>query len=117
MSFIPVKSDTCKGALPPPTAAANPAGGPTAPRPEVAANLAGGPAACVLMPLCKARTGKKVKVACVHGGRGLCARMAALGIYPGVEMHLVCNGCVRVNGGVLSLGKDISGKIIVTPSV
>lgn len=71
---------------------------------------------CALMPLCKAKTGKRVRVACVHGERGLCARMAALGIYPGVEMHLLCSGCVRVNGGTLSLGKDISDKILVTPS-
>ncbi|MDR3568299.1 MAG: FeoA family protein [Syntrophobacteraceae bacterium] len=71
---------------------------------------------CVAMPLCKAKTGKRVTVACVHGERGLCARMAALGIYPGAEMHLLCSGCVRVNGGVLSLGEDISDKILVTPS-
>jgi len=71
---------------------------------------------CVMMPLCKAGAGEKVKVACIHGERGLCARMAALGIYPGVEMHLLCTGRVRVNGGVLSLGKDISDKILVTPS-
>lgn len=71
---------------------------------------------CIMMPLCEAEAGKNVKVACVNGGRGLCARMAALGIYPGVEMRLICGGCVRVNGGgVLSLGKDISGKILVTP--
>jgi ferrous iron transport protein A len=71
---------------------------------------------CVLLSLCKAESGSKVKVACVHGERGLCARMAALGIYPGVEMHLLCSGCVRVNGGVLSLGKDISDKIVVIPA-
>jgi ferrous iron transport protein A len=71
---------------------------------------------CRAMPLCQAKTGKRVKVTCVHGERGLCARMAALGIYPGVEMHLLCSGCVRVNGGILSLGKDISDKILVTPS-
>jgi ferrous iron transport protein A len=70
-----------------------------------------------LIPLCKAEAGKKLKVACVDGGRGLCSRMAALGIYPGVEMHLLCSGCVRVNGGVLSLGKDVSDRILVTPSV
>jgi ferrous iron transport protein A len=74
------------------------------------------------MPLCDAKTGGKVKVACVDGGRSLCARMAALGIYPGVEMQLLCTGCgypclVRVNGGTLSLGKGISDKILVTPSV
>jgi ferrous iron transport protein A len=71
---------------------------------------------CVLMPLRKAASGKNVKVACVHGERRLCARMAALGIYPGVEMHLLCSGCVRVNGAVLSLGKDVSDKILVVPS-
>ncbi|MHC1729720.1 MAG: ferrous iron transport protein A [Syntrophobacteraceae bacterium] len=71
---------------------------------------------CGRMPLCKAKAGKKVRVACVEGERSLCARMAALGIYPGVEMQLLCSGCVRVNGGTLSLGKEISDKILVTPS-
>ncbi len=71
---------------------------------------------CDLMPLCKAKCGKKVKVACVMAERGLCARMAALGIYPGAEMELLCKGCVRVNGGTLSLGKEISDKILVTAS-
>jgi ferrous iron transport protein A len=71
---------------------------------------------CSLLPLCKAESGKRVKVACVHGERRLCARMAALGIYPGVEMMPLCSGCVRVNGGTLSLGKDISNKIFVTLS-
>lgn len=73
------------------------------------------------VPLCDAKTGGKVKVACVDGGRSLCARMAALGIYPGVEMQLLCSGCncpclVRVHGGTLSLGKGVSDKILVTPS-
>jgi ferrous iron transport protein A len=72
-------------------------------------------------PLCRVKSGCKVKVACVEGGRKLCARMAALGIYPGVEMQLLCNGCgfpcmVRINGGTLSLGDGISEKIFVTPS-
>ncbi len=71
---------------------------------------------CTLLPLCNAESGKRVKVACVNGERGLCARMAALGIYPGVEMMMLCSGCVRVNGGTLSLGVDISNKILVTLS-
>ncbi len=71
---------------------------------------------CSLMPLCNAKKGNRVKVACVRGERGLCARMAALGIYPGAEMHLLCSGCVRVNGGILSLGEEISENILVTPS-
>jgi ferrous iron transport protein A len=72
---------------------------------------------CAMMPLCKAGFGKKVKVACVNGERRLCARMAALGIYPGVELELLCSGCVRVKGGTFSLGEEISGRIYVTPSV
>ncbi len=71
---------------------------------------------CPRMPLCEAECGKKVKVACIMAERGLCARMAALGIYPGAEMELLCRGCVRVNGGTLSLGEDISEKILVIPS-
>lgn len=72
-------------------------------------------------PLCDLKSGGKVRVACIQGGRSLCARMAALGIYPGVEMQLLCSGCgcpclVRVNGGTLSLGAGISDKILVTPS-
>lgn len=72
------------------------------------------------VPLCYAKAGTRVKVACVKGDRRLCARMAALGIYPGVEVQLLCRGCgfpclVRVNGGTLSLGDDISGRIFVTP--
>ncbi len=73
------------------------------------------------VPLCDLKDGCKVRVACIEGGRALCARMAALGIYPGAEMHLLCNGCghpclVRVNGGTVSIGQGISEKIMVTPS-
>ena len=73
------------------------------------------------VPLCLAKAGGKVKVACIKGDRGLCARMAALGIYPGAEMQLLCRGCgcpclVRINGGTLSLGEGVSDKILVTPA-
>jgi ferrous iron transport protein A len=45
--------------------------------------------------------------------------MAAMGIYPGVEIELLCGGCgcpclVRVHGGTLSLGAGVSEKILVT---
>jgi ferrous iron transport protein A len=48
--------------------------------------------------------------------------MAALGIYPGAELELLCAGCdspclVRVRGGTLSLGKGVSDKILVTPTL
>ena len=74
------------------------------------------------MPLCKAQAGKLLKVKGITGERHLCARMAAMGIYPGVEMELVCNGCgspcvIRVHGGTLSLGSAISESILVESTI
>lgn len=74
------------------------------------------------LPLCKAKAGSRFKVSGIRGGRQLCARMAALGIYPGVEMELLCEGCgspcvVRVHGGTLSLGAGVSEKIFVTSTL
>ena len=73
---------------------------------------------CDRTPLCHAKAGKKVKVACVEGGRKLCSRMASMGIYPGAEVEIVCGGCgcpclVRVSGATVSLGAGISDKIFV----
>lgn len=70
------------------------------------------------LPLSSAPAGKRVKVCGVTGGRNLCGRMAAMGIYPGVEVELLCGGCgcpcmVKVNGGTLSLGAGVSQKILV----
>lgn len=71
------------------------------------------------LALCNAKAGKRFKVSGIRGGRQLCARMASMGIYPGVEMELLCEGCgspclVRVHGGTLSLGSGVSEKIMVT---
>lgn len=70
------------------------------------------------LPLSEAQTGKLLKVTSIKGGRGLCARMAALGIYPGVEMEVVCSGCgspclVRIQGGTVSLGSGVAQNILV----
>ncbi|WP_170920256.1 FeoA family protein [Desulfacinum hydrothermale] len=72
-----------------------------------------------LIPLSHARSGSRLKVRRIDGGRRLCARMAALGIYPGAELELVCAGCdcpclVKVHGSTLSLGAGISRKILVS---
>jgi len=69
----------------------------------------------------QANPGCRFRVARISGGRHLCARMAAMGIYPGSELELLCAGCdspcvVRVKGGTLSLGKGISENILVVPS-
>ncbi len=75
--------------------------------------------AASVTPLSSARSGGRVKVKCIQGGRNLCARMAALGIYPGSEIDLVCSGCgcpclVRVHGCTVSLGAGVSEKILVS---
>lgn len=61
----------------------------------------------------------KVKVCKVTGDRKICARMASLGLYPGVEADVVCaqrgSQCVvKVNGGTISLDSSISDNIYVT---
>ncbi|HBZ54358.1 MAG TPA: hypothetical protein DEO88_03045 [Syntrophobacteraceae bacterium] len=70
----------------------------------------------------EAHPGCRFRVERISGGRHLCARMAAMGIYPGSELELLCSGCdspcvVRVKGGTLSLGKGVSENILVVPSV
>lgn len=74
------------------------------------------------LPLSGVTPGQRCKVAGIEGGRRLCARMAAMGIYPGVEMEVVCAGCncpclVRVHGCTLSLGSGLSNKILVTSAL
>lgn len=71
-----------------------------------------------LLPLADARPGHPVEVKAIEGGRKLCARMAALGIYPGVVLEPLCSSCgapclVKVRGATLSLGIGISRKIMV----
>ncbi len=71
-----------------------------------------------IVPLSKkSRTGK-IKVCKVTGNRKICARMASMGLYPGVEADIICseNGsqCVlKVNGGTISLDSDVSANIYV----
>lgn len=70
-------------------------------------------------PLSAAPMGKRFRIAGIKGGRRLCARMAAMGVYPGAEMELLCAGCgspclIKVRGGTLSLGAGVSDKILVT---
>jgi Fe2+ transport system protein FeoA len=62
---------------------------------------------------------RKVKVCKVTGDRKVCARIATLGLYPGVEADVICtqngNQCVvKVNGGTISLDSNISENIYVT---
>lgn len=70
-------------------------------------------------PLSKrARTGR-VKVCKVTGDRKICARMASMGLYPGVEADVICSETgsqclLKVNGGTISLDSDVSDNIYVS---
>ncbi len=73
----------------------------------------------LILPLSKrARTGR-VKVCKVTGDRKICARMASMGLYPGVEADVICSETgsqclLKVNGGTISLDSDVSDNIFVT---
>jgi Fe2+ transport system protein FeoA len=60
-----------------------------------------------------------VKVCKVTGDRKICARMASMGLYPGVEADIICSESgsqclLKINGGTISLDSDVSDNIFVT---
>lgn len=66
----------------------------------------------------KGETGR-VKICKVTGDRRICSRIAAMGVYPGIEADVICPGrgsrCIlKVNGGTISLDADVSENILVT---
>ena len=70
-------------------------------------------------PLAQAGCGRRLRVCRIGGGRGICARMASLGIFPGQEVELVCaadeSRClVRLNGSTVSLGDGAAENILVS---
>ncbi|MBW1635975.1 MAG: ferrous iron transport protein A [Deltaproteobacteria bacterium] len=61
----------------------------------------------------------RVRVCKVNGDRKVCAKMASMGLYPGVEADIICaennSQClVKVNGGTISLDPATSENILVT---
>ncbi|MFH2002735.1 MAG: FeoA family protein [Planctomycetota bacterium] len=70
------------------------------------------------MPLSMAGTGQKVRILAIHAGRGLKARLAEMGLTPGVEIEVVSNGfhgpfIVAVKESRLMLGHGMAHKIEV----
>ena len=66
----------------------------------------------------KGQTGR-IKICKVTGDRIVCGRIAAMGVYPGVEADIICSGrgsqCIlKLNGGTVSLDADVSENILVT---
>lgn len=66
----------------------------------------------------KGRAGR-IRICKVTGDRRLCARMASMGVYPGIEAEVICpeNGsqCIlKIEGGTISLDHSVSDNILVT---
>jgi ferrous iron transport protein A len=71
-----------------------------------------------LSHLCRAG---KVKICKLTGDRSLCARMAAMGLYPGTEAELLCpensSQCIlKIHGGTICLDRAFSENILVSGS-
>lgn len=70
-------------------------------------------------PLSRNVQNGRIKICKITGDRVVCGRIAAMGVYPGVEADILCSGmgsqCIlKVNGGTISLDADVSENIIVT---
>lgn len=70
-------------------------------------------------PLSKTDQAGRIRICQVTGDRKLCARMASMGVYPGIEAELICpeNGshCIlKIQGGTISLDRSVSENILVS---
>lgn len=70
------------------------------------------------MPLAMVKAGQCVHLVAVDAGRGLQARLADMGLVPGVEIEVVSNALhgpfiVAVKGCRMVLGHEITQKIMV----
>ncbi len=69
-------------------------------------------------PLSEIRAGKKAVVRKINGGKGIVARMAAMGVVPGTELEVVRNPghgplIIRVKDSFLALGRMEATKVLV----
>ncbi len=70
------------------------------------------------MPLTMIETGKRVRIVGIEGGRRLQARLAQMGLIPGVEIDVINNTyhgpfIVGVKGSRVVLGRGMALKVIV----
>ena len=73
-----------------------------------------------MLPLGWCRTGERVKVVDVTGGRGVKMRLEAIGIVPGAGLEVIKGPpgpvLVKVNGGTrVMLGRGEAMKVLVEP--
>ncbi|WP_417908799.1 FeoA family protein [Candidatus Electronema sp. PJ] len=67
---------------------------------------------------------RRVRVCRISGDRGICGRMATLGVLPGTVLEPLCSResrrrqhcMVRLNGSTLSLDEPIASNIFVEPA-
>jgi ferrous iron transport protein A len=72
-----------------------------------------------MMPLAMVNPGSRVKLVSVNGGRGISARLAAMGLLPGVEVEVVSKDpggpfILEVKGSRLVIGRGMALKIVVS---
>ncbi len=70
------------------------------------------------MPLAMVESGRRVRLLAVKAGRGLQARLAAMGLVPGVEIEVIQNLAhgpfvIAVKGSRVMLGHGMAHKIVV----
>ena len=71
------------------------------------------------MPLTIVQAGRRVRFVAVEGGCGIEGRLAAMGLFPGVEIDVLTNSLngpflVAVNGTTrIALGRGMAGRIRV----
>jgi len=63
----------------------------------------------------------KVRLLKIEAGQGLKARLAAMGLFPGVQFRIINNGhpgplVIDLKGARIVLGRGMAGKIAVKPS-
>ncbi|SFM84105.1 FeoA family protein [Thermodesulforhabdus norvegica] len=71
-----------------------------------------------VIPLSETKPGDQVRLVRLDGGRLMCARLAHMGLYPGVQVTVVSGGrgapvIVRKGHSTISIGRGMSRKILV----
>jgi len=65
-------------------------------------------------------SGNKVRLVTIEAGRGLCNRLASMGLVSDVEITVVSNShpgpfVINVKGSKVMLGRGMANKIMVSP--
>lgn len=73
----------------------------------------------VSMPLAMAHPGSSVRVVRINAGKGLCERLAAMGLVPGEEVEVLSDGfrgpmIIAIKGSRVILGRGMAHKVQVT---